>query len=401
MDKHIVSLLKQKNRVIIPELGAFIVKQSTPKTYVFNEFLKYNDGMLIEHVMKEENISKDEATTKVDNYVIDINSKLNIGEAHSIDMLGTLKKDRGGKVQFAPDDMADQTSLYKEEPKKEPKPEKDAVKEKTHEEKPKQEDETPIELIDDTEKQQEDKKEEKKTNENKDLASEKKETPPPVVPPVQKREPRKADQQEKQPTIKPQTEKTKKESIYNQNNTRYQPKIEPQKKNAKTGIWIALIAVVVVAIGVWIYLNRDFIFGSNGAKQAQQETVLGPSGDQPSQSDEPVSDENMTDGAAENQPSVGQEQPSVTAEPEKQQPEPVAQPVGKRYYIVAGCFQNENNAVDYAAHLRGQGYDAQKFGKYGGLHAVSFESFGNYNEALKQLNKVRNNVEPEAWILYY
>ncbi|NJM14971.1 MAG: hypothetical protein HC896_05945 [Bacteroidales bacterium] len=53
MDAYIVELLNSNKRVIIPDFGAFIVKQGTPVTYVFNEFLKYNDGLLIDHVAKK------------------------------------------------------------------------------------------------------------------------------------------------------------------------------------------------------------------------------------------------------------------------------------------------------------------------------------------------------------
>lgn len=409
MDKHIVSLLKQKNRVIIPELGAFIVKQSTPKTFVFNEFLKYNDGMLIEHVMNEENITKEEATSKVDDFVIDVNSKLNIGEEYTIDGLGTLKKDRGGKIQFQTEDASSTAPLYADEKEKKP----ETQKPKDQKEEPKKQEETPMELIEEPEKKTGD-KEEKSESDKKDLSSKKKETPPPVTPPVQNEE-KQVPEQKNVPSskkdervIKPAAEKRKPTPTYKQQQGEYQPPLETPKRNSKSIIWTLLIVLAVIAIGVWVYMNRDFIRGDK--QENFSETVLGPDEEQvtgqetetPAEQDPTVEEQQPTQDVPE-EPIVQEQQPIVeeqqqtAARPEESESKPAA----KQYYIVAGCFQNENNAVDYASYLREQGYDAQKFGKYSGLHAVSFNAFTDYNEALRELNKIRKNVEPEAWILYY
>ena len=80
---------------------------------------------------------------------------------------------------------------------------------------------------------------------------------------------------------------------------------------------------------------------------------------------------------------------------------PKSQPGAKQYYIVAGCFQQESNADNYVDYLNAQGYNSQKFGKYGGLYAVSFNSFNSYSDAQKELNKIKKSTEPGAWILYY
>lgn len=400
MDKHIVSLLQEKNRVIIPELGAFIVKQSTPKTFVFNEFLKYNDGLLVEHVMKQENISKEEATRKIDDYVIDVNSKLNIGEPHTIENLGTLRKDRGGKVQFQPDEPVQQPPNYESPQEEKTGPEPEVPKEKT-----KEKEETPIELIDEPEK-----KVEKKTEEE-DVASKKKETPPPVPPPVQHKDEKpkkeipvtKAGKHEDNKAEKPQPTGKATTSIYNDKNARYQPTGRPKKGNPKTGWWIALMAVVVIAIGIWVFLNRDFIFGDG--QIAEQETVMGKDVKEEAPAELEKADETAgseDQSQEEEEIPVETSEPEMTGSPEKQQQaETTAQQDIKKYYIVAGCFREEQNANEYAEYLREQGYNAEKFGKYTGLHAVSFDAFGNYNKALEELSKIRNKVEPEAWILYY
>jgi hypothetical protein len=54
MEEYLSHLLENNNRVIIPEFGAFIVKNRQPLLLVFNEFLQYNDGALIDLITKQE-----------------------------------------------------------------------------------------------------------------------------------------------------------------------------------------------------------------------------------------------------------------------------------------------------------------------------------------------------------
>ena len=80
---------------------------------------------------------------------------------------------------------------------------------------------------------------------------------------------------------------------------------------------------------------------------------------------------------------------------------PNAQPAGKRYYVVAGCFKDIRNARNYVQHLQGKGYDASIFGMRQGLHAVSFNSHPTRQAAVEELNRIRQNYDPKAWVLYY
>ena len=101
MEKYIIDLLDNNVRVVLPDLGAFIVKQRKPLKIIFNEFLKYNDGLLIEYVAKTENINKDEATKKVTEYVDNVKSKLEKNEKINITGLGIIKKDPSGNISFS------------------------------------------------------------------------------------------------------------------------------------------------------------------------------------------------------------------------------------------------------------------------------------------------------------
>ena len=69
MDKYIAALLDHNLRVIIPDLGAFILKQKEPKVVVFNESLKYDDGLLIDYMMKCENIAREIAQQQLLDFI--------------------------------------------------------------------------------------------------------------------------------------------------------------------------------------------------------------------------------------------------------------------------------------------------------------------------------------------
>jgi hypothetical protein len=69
-----------------------------------------------------------------------------------------------------------------------------------------------------------------------------------------------------------------------------------------------------------------------------------------------------------------------------------------RYYIVAGCFRDEINADELVESLQNVGYKAEKFGKIGDLYAVSFASFDDKDLAVKELERIREEFHPDAWM---
>ena len=69
----------------------------------------------------------------------------------------------------------------------------------------------------------------------------------------------------------------------------------------------------------------------------------------------------------------------------------------EKYYIVAGCFRDEANANVLVESLKDLGYDAEKFGIIGNLHAVSYASFIDKEMAVRELQHIRETV-PDAWM---
>ena len=103
MDKKIVSLLDSNLRVIIPEFGAFIIRQQEPRAVVFNELLKNNDGLLIEHIIKTENVEPDIAEQMLADFISQVTRTIDSGKVFEIAGLGKLWKDKSGRLSFTPE----------------------------------------------------------------------------------------------------------------------------------------------------------------------------------------------------------------------------------------------------------------------------------------------------------
>ncbi|UCH15905.1 MAG: hypothetical protein JSV22_11990, partial [Bacteroidales bacterium] len=144
MDKYIIELLETNTRVIIPDFGAFIIKQKEPRIIVFNEFLRYNDGLLIEYVAITEKIDKEAAKKKVIEYVDKASKDLKDNNEHQIAGLGDLIKESTGKITFEEKSEAQKKDSKKKEPKKvaETKEEKKVKADEIKKEPPKKEDES-------------------------------------------------------------------------------------------------------------------------------------------------------------------------------------------------------------------------------------------------------------------
>jgi nucleoid DNA-binding protein len=100
MEETIIALLNNNLRVIIPDFGAFIIRQKQPRIIVFNEFLRYNDGILIDFIVKTEGIDREIAEQRVADFAEDGTKLLASGRELVIEGLGSLKKDSSGKINF-------------------------------------------------------------------------------------------------------------------------------------------------------------------------------------------------------------------------------------------------------------------------------------------------------------
>jgi nucleoid DNA-binding protein len=104
----IIELLKEYKRVIIPDFGTFILKESQSahgeikesQIVVFNDFLKYNDGFLIDQLARRETIDRLTAGQQVNAFVARMQFNLTRYQEYTIPGLGTLYKDVSGIIRF-------------------------------------------------------------------------------------------------------------------------------------------------------------------------------------------------------------------------------------------------------------------------------------------------------------
>ncbi|WP_428743506.1 SPOR domain-containing protein [Tenacibaculum sp.] len=72
----------------------------------------------------------------------------------------------------------------------------------------------------------------------------------------------------------------------------------------------------------------------------------------------------------------------------------------KNFHIIAGAFQEVDNAENKLAELQEKGYDASIIGKNKfGLTQVAFASYATRSEARKALETIKELVSEDAWLL--
>jgi hypothetical protein len=78
----------------------------------------------------------------------------------------------------------------------------------------------------------------------------------------------------------------------------------------------------------------------------------------------------------------------------------VVKEISKPFHVVAGAFQFSENADKKVKELISQGFNAKIIGlNKWGLTQVTFNSYGNRNDAIISLNNIKSTVAKEAWLL--
>ena len=409
MEKHILNLLNTNLRVIIPDFGAFIIRQKEPLILVFNEFLRYNDGLLIDFIAKTENIDKDMAKHQVTEFIENLVKGIDAGKEIKLEGIGMLHKSSDDKIEFVQagketpkkstkkvqekkkDESAMDTSvpleILPEEPVKAARPASDS---KTKAAKGSNEQPAKIEPRHETVKQTEAEpvKTESKTAEKKPVSD---------GPANKTTEPPKTDLKPKtveRPVMRPPVSRTPVAKV----------PVTREKGNRKQRIgWIILVVILVALINIWFIFNSQIknFFSTHQLSrpvpdtlgqviETEPETIAATAlaTDTAARFQEVVEDDfYVGEEAAEKEPVVVTSKSAVPGE--------------KRFYIVAGCFRDEVNAEAMVKELKQKGFKAEKFGTIGNLHAVSYSSFPDKEKAIKELERIRKEVAPEAWMVYH
>ncbi len=111
--RHIGDLLYDYECVVIPGLGGFLTNDKPasiqPNTHhfhppfkqvMFNAYLKTNDGLLVNYIAREENISYKEAKAQVDKFVYLCDNALKSGKRINFHKVGSLYLNKNEKIVF-------------------------------------------------------------------------------------------------------------------------------------------------------------------------------------------------------------------------------------------------------------------------------------------------------------
>ena len=116
---------------------------------------------------------------------------------------------------------------------------------------------------------------------------------------------------------------------------------------------------------------------------------------------EPAAEEEIRE---EDTPPVEEVSESDKPEPEKpvkkDSMEKKKAAVEYKYHIIVGAFENMDNALKYSRKLKERGVDSRTVPISGGkMTAVTYGSFNNKEEAVRELRRVQREVDRNAWLL--
>ena len=393
LSNYIKSLIDIHSRVIVPDLGAFMLKGDSSKAIYFNEFLRFNDGLLVDYIADKEQIDKIEAAKKVKLFVDTVNKQLLGNKSVELEGLGTLYLDINEKIQLKTSDASSASPVNQPEPAVET---------------------TPREILFELEKT------EPEVNAPKVQA-----TPPPVPPPPPASTPK--------PKVEPQAP-TVKESTpppVDKSKQIVTPPVKDKEQSKEKEIVIDVVpttTIRMVVVGVFGVLMIAaivyfaFIRAPKANVNANQDISIGADNkkDSATLKDSTVKPENK---AVANKPDTKVAKDTKHKEPVKSQvPAPVtenkAKPSkvqksetpkvtaksasGKKFYVVAGTFSLEGNADRMVKKLKDEGYSPDKLrNDKKNVFYVSYSSFGDKESAQAEMKKLKSSGKTDSWIYAY
>jgi nucleoid DNA-binding protein len=390
IDKYIAELLKTNTRVIIPDFGAFMVKSipgSSEKQISFNDFLKYNDGLLVNHIAKTENVNKDEALKKVKAFIEDIQKELKANKPFKVGALGYLFKDPRGSVKFK---SGDEKPAEEKPADTKPTVEKGAPKPRAEVKLDEKTDKTVVKKDEPIVKKEPEKKEPEKkaavgnaqTLNDKLSDKNKPEAKPAANDPKTQVKSGMPNAKKSAPTGTPPAGKKTVQAT------------SPKQKNSATGIIVIAAIVVVVGAGAFLaYLNWDTV------KTWMPESWFGK--DEPKEvvvDKEALKKEQARKDSLRKvqmiQDSINQaKQDSIRKAEELKKKKNQ-----KRYYLVAGSFKTRKFAEKFVDKLNSEGYSSEIFMERHGFYRVSYNSYVDRQKAFNEYRRMKNqNIQ--VWVL--
>jgi nucleoid DNA-binding protein len=395
LNDYIKELIASNNRVIIPNFGAFLLRATSKnknkkelsekiQDIYFSPFLKFNDELLVNHIIKKENTNQKEAMDKIGDYVKGIENSVKKDGVYKIEGLGEFYQDDQGKIQF---------KVASDEAKEEEKPKtvSSSAKKTTQAKKSSTVNEKAAGKKKETTSSEKKEEPAKSTPDKTQKAQEKpkEEQKPPRKEPVSKATARKGAQTP--PPKKPSSAKTTSGG---------------KKGGGNKGLVLAIvIGVPVAALFVWAMLNFDTVEKIFSGKETKTEQIAEKTKSEKEKKAEEAEKkqekEKQEEKADKSKKKATQQE---TTKPKKQKPEKTqvqkANKGTKKFYIVAGSFRNLEYAKKFNQDLIKQGYNSELIGERNGMHAVSYNSYKNKSQAVKELQEMRDKGL-QVWLLYY
>jgi cell division protein FtsN/nucleoid DNA-binding protein len=354
--KYISDLLYDHECVIIPGLGGFVSSyrsasvhpvqhQFNPpgKTLMFNEALQNNDGLLANHISSKQRISFESALEIINQFVVDVKSTLANGGQFSFNDIGNLYLGRDGNLQF------DQNN---------------------------------------------------RINYLKDVYGMSSFVSPAI---------RRGEPVTQQKVIKPQ----------------FNGEVSNSRSNQNTGFLIRIAAAVLVVVTLGVF---GYSYFRNAAPEVQQTNLVTSLNDivksrpeasqelstQKDQGEVEMEHHSTEESSNENE-IIELKNTDVAPDSEiipENKPEPynaatpstapVVKPAAakKMYHLIAGSFQDDANTGTIIQKYVALGYNPTVIGPSdNGYFRVSIIAFLRKDEALVELQKVREKYNPEIWLL--
>lgn len=354
MEKYILDLISENNRVIIPNFGAFIVSKEHGPSILFNNFLSFNDGLLVNYVAEQKGIETVAATDEVFNFVDGLKKELDESGEYVIKKLGTFKKDENGILRFnQSDDFAAQFTegLVKSDEASEEKLEGAETSEETSETK------DGVLILDEEKSEDTSIKDEV---EEKAVDVEKTKVDDEPAKPIVKEFPKKDNKVIVTPPVstKAEAEKKKPEPI---KKTTYKKTVVKQKEDKRGLIAFIAIAVIVVlcVVGYFVFFNKP---EKEPIKIAQKEIVKPKPKKTPVKKDTTLAEKKKV------------------VKP-KEEAKPVVPALAKgQFHIIVGGFKNVENANKMVDKLKSEGYTNAQMIVKDKMHLVSIDNNVSYSK---------------------
>lgn len=339
-----MELIRDNNRVIIPNFGAFIVAKEKGFTILFNNFLSFNDGLLVEHVMNKEDVDKLEATDRINKFVEKINKTLDTTGNYKLEGLGIFTKDSTGILRFSQAEELNKT--FFDSPKEEVKDGGELldIESATQEGEAIEEHEEPIVVV-----------------------------PPPVNEAIES----------------PGTEPEQASKKAPKKTRLHKDSQKKEKEKEKIALFVVLFVLIPI-IGFGVYY---LFFAANNdvtPEKDKQEIVKQEPAPKPVNKD--------VHGGIDAGPESTVEKKSIKAE--------IITPAlkkttitSRRHYIITGSFKEENNARKYVDMMRGKGFSSPVTIPRKGMYLVGVESFSSLTKAMKRQEEMLAQYKLESWIL--